>query len=86
MRPATRKISTTDADEEDTVLGDNEQAGDNRRRVGFRGIPTWEEAVGLVITKNIEARSKRSGGGPAKGRGDRGPRDNRGRGNGKRRS
>ena len=69
------------------MLGDDEQAGDDRpARVGFRGIPTWEEAVGLVIAKNIEARSKRSGGGPAKGRGDRGPRDNRGRGNGKRRS
>ncbi len=62
--------------DEDERLG-----GDRPARVGFRGIPTWEEAVGLVITKNMEARSKRSGGGPSKGRGDRGPRDNRGRGN-----
>ena len=73
-------------DEEDTALDEDDQLdGDRPARVGFRGIPTWEEAVGLVITKNLEARSKRPNGGPPKGRGDRGGRDSRGRGNGKRR-
>jgi hypothetical protein len=72
---------------EDTSLDEDEQLDDDRpARVGFRGIPTWEEAVGLVITKNMEARSKRPNGGPSKGRGNRGPRDNRGPGDGRRRS
>ena len=39
-------------DEGDEDLGD----GDRPARAGFRGIPTWEEAVGLVIAKNMEAR------------------------------
>ena len=34
-----------------------------------RSIPTWEEAVGLIIGGNIENRSKRSGGGSSRGRG-----------------
>jgi ribonuclease E len=37
--------------------------GDRPARQGFRGIPTWDEAVGLIIAKNLEARSKRGGGG-----------------------
>ena len=59
-----------------------EPADERPARIGFRGIPTWEEAVGLVITKrNLESRSKHhSSGGPAKGRNDRSGRDTRGRG------
>jgi hypothetical protein len=47
-------------------------------RVGFRGIPTWEEAVGMLVTKNLESRAKRPGGGGSP-RG-RGARNNRGHG------
>jgi ribonuclease E len=61
--------------------------GDDQRspRLGFRGIPTWEEAVGLIVNKNIETRAKRPNGGAQHGRGHRGPRDNRGGRGGKRR-
>ncbi len=62
--------------EVDEEMGE-EAGGDRPARLGFRGIPTWEEAVGMLITKNIEARARRPAGGPAHGRG---PRDNRGRG------
>ena len=57
--------------------------GEQPARLGFRGIPTWDEAVGLLIDKNIEARSKRPAGGPHhNGHGNRGQRDNRGGGRG----
>jgi hypothetical protein len=74
-------------DELESVEGEPSE-GEQPARLGFRGIPTWEEVLGLLIDKNIEARSKRSAGGPHHGRGNRGPRDNRGgRGGGdKRRS
>ena len=67
-------------------LEEGDEGEDQRSpRLGFRGIPTWEEAVGLIVTKNLAARAKRPGGGAQHGRGHRGPPDNRGRG-GKRRS
>ncbi|MEN6404899.1 MAG: hypothetical protein ABFC77_00355 [Thermoguttaceae bacterium] len=52
-------------------------------RVGFRGIPTWQETVGLLVDKNIEARARRPASPPHHGRGNR---DSRGRGGSKRRS
>ncbi len=65
-------------------LGEEGSAeGEQPARMGFRGIPTWDEAVGLLIDKNIEARSKRPAGGPHhNSHGNRGPRDNRGGGRG----
>jgi len=72
-------------------LEDEEEVDTDGRavRVGFRGIPTWEEAVGMLVAKNLESRAKRPGGGGSpRGRGprnNRGPRDNRGQG-GQRRS
>ena len=81
-------------DEGDEDLGDR----DRPARAGFRGIPTWEEAVGLVLAKNMEARSKRAAsgssggsggsgsGGSRQGRGGRGSRDKRGGRGGRRRS
>jgi hypothetical protein len=42
-------------------------------RMGFRNIPTWGDAVGTIIAKNLESRSRSPGNG---GRGNRG----RGRG------
>ncbi len=57
---------------------DDQLEGDQPARLGFRGIPTWEETVGMLVAKNLESRAKRPGGGPHHGRGGRGPRDNRG--------
>ena len=38
-------------------------------KVKHRKIPTWEEAISVVISANIEARAKTSGGSRGKGRG-----------------
>ena len=46
------------ADEE---YEDHDQRG---AKSGFRAIPTWEEAVGCIVTKNMESRPRRQGGGP----------------------
>jgi hypothetical protein len=34
----------------------------------FRAIPTWEEAIGIVITKNMESRPRRHGSGSSSSR------------------
>jgi hypothetical protein len=68
--------------DDDLEPGEGDQVdGDQPARLGFRGIPTWDEVVGMLIDKNLEARARRPAGGPYHGRGNRGPRDNRG-GNG----
>ena len=61
-----------------------EGEGQQSPRIGFRGIPTWEEAVGLIVNKNIETRAKRPSSGSQHSRGRRGPPDNRGGRGGKR--
>jgi len=48
---------------------DRQRRGERSVRAGFRGIPTWSEAVGLIIEKNLEGRAKRPGGGSQRGRG-----------------
>ncbi len=75
--------------EEALDLAENDDAdAEQPARLGFRGIPTWEEAVGLLIDRNLEARAKRPSAGQSHGRGSRSRdghgRDKRGRG-GKRR-
>jgi hypothetical protein len=60
----------------DLDIGEGEEADvegqSPAERHGFRGIPTWEETVGMLITKNMEARSRRPEGGSSYGRGNRG--------------
>ncbi|MFP6692439.1 MAG: hypothetical protein VB875_05455 [Pirellulales bacterium] len=51
------------------------KADSGERKTGHRNIPTWEEAVGMVIAPNLDARgkdSKSTGGGKGSGRGGRG--------------
>jgi hypothetical protein len=72
--PAESFGSTGDFDEGDEDEDEDEDGDDQSPRVGFRNIPTWDEAVGLMIAKNMESRAKNPGGG-------RGPGGNRGRGN-----
>jgi hypothetical protein len=73
---------TLDHDEDLSDLGEagaDEEAGpfgDRPARLGFRNIPTWEETVGMLVTKNLEARAKRPGGGQ-RPRGNRGGRGDR---------
>jgi hypothetical protein len=55
--------------------GDAQLADDDRKqakgaasrpsKAGHRGIPTWEEAVGMVIAANMESRAKRPGNAPS---------------------
>lgn len=68
--------------------GEPDEQGEDQQsaRLGFRGIPTWEEVIGMLVTKNVEARSRRPAGGPHHGRGNRGSHSNRGGQGGKRRS
>jgi len=72
-----------DLDEDEEKPLTEEEHGDesSQRAAGLahRGIPSWEEAVGVVIAANLEARAKR-GGGDASSR----PRGGRGRGGRKR--
>jgi hypothetical protein len=65
--------------------------GDVPARLGFRGIPRWDEVVGMMIDRNLESRSKRAAnhshsGNHGNNRGPRDNRDNRGNRGGKRRS
>ncbi len=73
------EIDELPADRVELGEGDEED-GDRSVRLGFRGIPTWEEAIGLIVSKNLEARAKRPASGSHSGRGRRGPRDKRGQG------
>lgn len=57
-------------DEDDLDVGHARKGTDEGSvRAGFRGIPTWDEAIGLLVEKNLESRSKRPEGGSQRGRG-----------------
>ena len=64
-------------DEEDAELigvasggeSSEQQRSERPVRAGFRGIPTWDETIGMIIDKNLENRSKRPNGGSQRGRG-----------------
>ena len=59
--------------------GDEEiDDGGESPRIGFRNIPTWHDAIGVMIEKNMESRARNPGG--SRGPGGRGGRGGRGRG------
>ncbi len=65
--------------DEGLALEEGEEGeGQRSPRLGFRGIPTWEEAVGMIVNNNIEMRAKRPSSGAPHGRGQRGSRESRG--------
>jgi hypothetical protein len=82
--PRTKSSAAPKAEESDDLemdldIGEGEEAdvggesrGDRTERQGFRGIPTWEETVGILVTKNMESRSRRPDGGSQHGRNNRG--------------
>lgn len=43
-------------------------------KAGHRSIPAWQEAIGIIVEKNLGARSTKSAGGQAQKRGRRSPR------------
>jgi len=66
-----------DAEEEEDSPRDAKE--DKEDKIGHRAIPTWEEAVGLIVTTNLEARAKRPNGGSSRGHpSGHGPREGRG--------
>jgi hypothetical protein len=53
-RPAARDV--------EAEYDDDGEEGPEGERPAHRKIPTWDEAVGIVISVNLEARAKSSGG------------------------
>ena len=55
-RRGKRKPAKAEDEEVDDIMDEEGESEDDRpARQGFRGIPTWEEAVGLIITKTRNA-------------------------------
>jgi hypothetical protein len=49
----------TDLDEHDDLAEEDHGEGEDKSEgVGFRNIPTWSEAIGVIIAKNLESRAK----------------------------
>lgn len=62
-----------DEDRDETEDSDEDEQSS---KLSHRGIPTWEEAIQLVITNNVESRSKNPNSGSApRGRSHRKPRE-----------
>lgn len=60
-----------DADDDSADEYVDEGDDDKELRVGHRAIPTWDEAVGLIIAANLESRAKRPSSGQSRGHGGR---------------
>ncbi len=71
-----------DFDDEEEHDGEHDDDGGDSPRIGFRNIPTWQDAIGMMIAKNMEARARNPGG--PRGSGGRGGRGGGGRGRGRR--
>jgi hypothetical protein len=74
---ATEAGDEPDFDDVDGNDDDGDEEGGESPRIGFRNIPTWQDAIGVMIAKNMESRSRNPGG--PRGSGGRG-----GRGRGRR--
>lgn len=63
------------AEDEEDEDSDAEQSSDDSP--SHRAIPSWQDAVGMIVSANIEARSRRPAGSSSRSRGgrDRGSRD-----------
>ena len=66
-----KRIAKAERVEDEDQLSDEGSESErlSPRQTRFSGIPTWDEAVGLIIAKNLEARSKRGSGGDSGGSG-----------------
>jgi hypothetical protein len=60
-------LQESDGDE-DIVDEEREEGGQGAGKSRFRAIPTWEEAVGCIVAKNMESHPRRQGGGPPRSR------------------
>ncbi len=68
-----------ESDEEESVHAGADEPGDfesddelddgaESPRIGFRNIPTWQDAIGVMIAKNMESRAKNPAGPRGRGR------------------
>jgi hypothetical protein len=69
-------ISSATEPEEEIIDEEDEDRGKGSVKSAFRAIPTWEEAVRIIVSKNIESRPKRHGNGSSPSRGAQ-PREKR---------
>ncbi len=76
---ADESLDLRDAMEEEPD-SDVEEGEEGEVRPGLRNIPTWDEAVGVMVSANLESRAKRPGNGESRGRGGRGGHGGRGSG------
>jgi hypothetical protein len=79
QRAGARPVEPKSADEDEESDDADEEPDDadeesltEESSLVHRGIPTWQEAVGVIISANIEARGKRPSGPPSRPRGGRG--------------
>jgi hypothetical protein len=59
--------------------GEDDEDDDDLKPI-HKGIPTWEEGIGLIVAANMESRAKNPNPGGNNPRGGRGRGGNRGRG------
>ena len=78
-RSPSASAKSNDADDSDALVEEDVDFDESDvseaeppARLGFRGIPRWDEVLGMMIDKNLEARSKRSAGNAHRGHGNRG--------------
>ena len=73
IESAEDEASEFDEQEEEAVDADVDEPGDfgdegededggESPRIGFRNIPTWQDAIGVMIAKNMESRARNPGG------------------------
>jgi hypothetical protein len=67
---ASTELPEESGGEEEIVDEEHEEGGQRGAKSGFRAIPTWEEAVGCIVSKNMESRPRRQGNGPPRSRSD----------------
>ncbi len=71
-KPEVEADEPDDSDDFDTdAPPDSRRRGAGGEKPGHRSIPTWQQAVGAIIERNIGTRSKKPGGGQSPRRGGR---------------
>jgi hypothetical protein len=64
----TTKSAATSAPADEEEQDEEDAKGSKAGSTGHRAIPTWEEAVGMIVAANVEARARRPSRGPSHGR------------------
>jgi len=71
-KPRSDSDETTDRSSDESAVADRDpdddtddehSRGGRTKKAGHKQIPTWEEAIGIIVEKNLASRSRRGGGG-----------------------